>query len=89
LEAVQVLAELGAIGASRFFPSHSAGARYRADFQSSCPFHYHGVRVVSGDRHSWRRGFVLAMPEMWQTIQNNVVVSHGSRSAAMRALWIA
>jgi hypothetical protein len=86
---VQVLAELGAIGASSFFPGHSARACHRADFQSSFPFHYHSARVVSADRHSWHRGFVLAMPQMWQTIQHNVVVSLGSIRAAMRALWIA
>jgi hypothetical protein len=89
LETVQVLAELGATGAGRFFPGDSARACNRPDFQSSCPFHYRNVRVVSADRHGWHRGFVLAMPQMWQTIQNNVVVSHGSLCAAMRALWIA
>ena len=89
LETVQVLAELGATGAGRFFPGHSARAYCRADFQSSYPFHYHSVRVVSVDRHSWRRGFVLAMSQMWQIIQHNVVVSNGSPRAAMRPLWIA
>jgi len=89
LETVQVLAKVGAIGAGRFSPRYSDGACYCADFQSSCPFYYYSVRVVSADRHSWRRGFALAMPQMWQTIQNNVVVSHGSICAAMRALWIA
>jgi hypothetical protein len=89
LETVQVLAELGASGASRFFPGHSARACCRADFQSSYPFHYHSVRLVSAYRHSWLRGFVLAVPQMWQTIQFHLVVPFGSRCAAMRALWIA